>query len=43
LIQVKSCNVSRLPRGSVESGGSVAQLQADCQIDWVTAREAKSK
>ena len=43
LIQVKSCNVSRLPRGSVEPGGSVAQLQADCQIDWVTAREAKSK
>jgi hypothetical protein len=43
LIQVRSCNVSRLPRGSVEPGGSVAQLQADCQIDWVTAREAKSK
>jgi hypothetical protein len=43
LIQVKSCNVSRLPRGSVEPGGSVAYLQADCQIDWVTAREAASK
>ncbi len=42
LIQVKSCNVSRLPRGGAESG-SHAQLQADCQIDWVTLREAASK
>jgi hypothetical protein len=37
LIQVKSCKVSRLP------GNGLAQLQADCQIDWITAREAKSK
>lgn len=43
LIQVKSCNVSRLPRSSGEQGNNLAQLQADCQIDWITAREAKSK
>lgn len=43
LIQVKSCNVSRLPRSSGEQGSNLAQLQADCQIDWITAREAKSK
>ena len=42
LIQVKSCNVSRLPRGGVE-GGTPAQLQADCQIDWVTLHEVASK
>lgn len=39
LIQVKSCHLSRLPRGD-ERAGSLAQLQADCQIDWVTLREA---
>ena len=43
LIQVKSCAVSRLPRGSGETSNSFAQLQADCQIDWITAREARSK
>ncbi len=42
LIQVRSCNVSRLPRGGAE-GGIPAQLQADCQIDWVTLREVASK
>lgn len=43
LIQVRSCNVSRLPRNSGERGNDPAQLQADCQIDWVTVREAASK
>lgn len=42
LIQVKSCDISRLVRGGAESG-SPAQLQADCQIDWITLREATSK
>ena len=38
LIQVKSCQVSRLPRGGAD-GASNAQLLADCQIDWITLRE----
>ncbi|MFT3847551.1 MAG: hypothetical protein QM739_02420 [Propionivibrio sp.] len=38
LIQVKSCNVSRLSPGPV-GGSPAAQLQADCQIDWITLRE----
>ena len=42
LVQVKSCNVSRLPRGSSENG-TPAQLQADCQIDWITLREVSGK
>jgi hypothetical protein len=42
LIQVKSCNVSRLPRGNSERGAT-AQLQADCEIDWVTLREVANK
>lgn len=42
LIQVKSCTVSRLPRSEAESGLH-AHLQADCQIDWITLREAASK
>lgn len=43
LIRVKSCNVSRLARGSDERNGGLAQLQADCLIDWITIREAGSK
>ncbi len=42
LIQVKSCNVSRLPHGGTESGIH-AQLQAECQIDWITLREIAGK
>lgn len=42
LIQIKSCNVERLPRGSSENG-IPAQLQAECQIDWITLREVASK
>jgi hypothetical protein len=42
LIQVKSCNVSRLPRSS-SGQGTPALLQADCQIDWVTLREGSAK
>lgn len=42
LIQIKSCNVERLPRGSSENGVP-AQLQAECQIDWVTLRQVAGK
>ena len=42
LLQVKSCNVTRLPRGGSELGMH-ANLQAECQIDWITAREAAKK
>lgn len=63
LIQVKRCDVTRLPRGNGEAGAGNglaspkgtaapgdlprgtfgAQLQADCQIDWVTLRETAGK
>ena len=33
LIDVRSCKLWRLPRGD-----GVAQLQADCRIDWITLR-----
>lgn len=42
LIQVRSCSVSRLPRGGSD-GGLPAQLQAECQIDWITLRQAAAK
>ncbi len=42
LIQVKSCSVSRLPRGGSDSG-LPAQLQAECRIDWITLRQAAAK
>ena len=40
LIQVKSCDVSRLPQSTTD-GSTIAQLQADCRIDWITLREIK--
>ena len=42
LIQVKSCNISRLPHEASDSTIS-AQLLADCQIDWVTLRQVAKK
>ena len=39
LIQVKRCDVARLPYSTGSS--QTAQLQADCQIDWITLREDK--
>ena len=42
LIQVKSCNVSRIPHGAGD-GSITAQLQADCLIDWITLRETAGK
>jgi hypothetical protein len=42
LVQVKSCQVSRLPRSSGEIG-MPAQLVADCQIDLLTLREVAPK
>ena len=39
LIQVKRCDVARLPYNTGSS--QTAQLQADCQIDWITLREDK--
>ena len=38
LIQVKSCAVSRLSQGAGD-GSPIAQLLADCRIDWITLRE----
>ena len=35
LIQVRSCKLWRLPRSD---GDGVAQLQAECLIDWITLR-----
>lgn len=43
LVQVKRCDVSRLPRGGNEHALQ-GLLQADCTIDWVTLSEGdKSK
>lgn len=39
LIHVDRCSVSRLPRGTAGDGGN-AQLRAECQVDWITARPA---
>ncbi|GHU33952.1 hypothetical protein AGMMS50256_26880 [Betaproteobacteria bacterium] len=41
LIQIKRCDLSRLPRTNADSVNSALQghLQADCLIDWITLRE----
>lgn len=38
-IRVRHCALSRLPRDA----GNSAQLQADCQIDWITVRPVLAK
>jgi hypothetical protein len=43
LIRIDSCNLSRLPRGSDTESGASAQLQAECEIDWITLRAADNK
>jgi hypothetical protein len=43
LIQTKSCNVSRLHHVTGERSNNLAQLHADCQIDWITVRELAGK
>ena len=46
LTQPKSCNVWRLSREAAEPGLPLqipAQLGAECQIDWITLREATSQ
>ncbi|MDR1368455.1 MAG: hypothetical protein LBJ76_07055 [Candidatus Accumulibacter sp.] len=41
LIEVRSCNVSRLTRVD-DIGKSAARLLADCRIDWVTLRKTRA-
>lgn len=41
LIQVRSCTVKRAANAS--DRGTPVNLQADCEIDWVTLREAAGK
>lgn len=40
-LRIRRCDVSRLPKGSVEAKGIPPQLSADCTIDWITIREKK--
>jgi hypothetical protein len=40
LIQIKSCKLSRLVNGATERAARQANLLADCEIDWITLREA---
>lgn len=40
LIRVRSCNVERLPPAVAERAGDRANLQAECEIDWLTLRGA---
>ncbi|HCV13279.1 MAG TPA: hypothetical protein DGC76_06210 [Candidatus Accumulibacter sp.] len=43
LIRINRCHVERLPAGSDERAGGRANLLAECDIDWLTAREAGRK
>ncbi|MBI2308725.1 MAG: hypothetical protein HYU78_15660 [Rhodocyclales bacterium] len=38
-VRVRSCTVSRIARGAIP--GDAAQLDADCQLDWITIQPAK--
>ncbi|MBL8366469.1 MAG: hypothetical protein JNM54_00910 [Candidatus Accumulibacter sp.] len=43
LIRVKSCRIERLPATGDERGGGRANLMADCEIEWLTLRDVRSK
>ncbi|WP_291989228.1 hypothetical protein [Candidatus Accumulibacter sp. ACC007] len=43
LIRVKSCRIERLPVTGDERGGGRANLMADCEIEWLTLRDVRSK
>jgi len=43
LIRINRCQVERLPAGADERAGGRANLSAECEIDWLTAREAGRK
>lgn len=43
LIRVNRCRVERLPSGADERSSGRANLQADCELDWLTARETPAK
>lgn len=38
LIVTRSCTLTRLPATATERKDTLAQLDADCQLDWVTLR-----
>lgn len=40
LVKVRSCTVERIAPG-IAGRGSMAQLKADCTLEWVTLRESK--
>lgn len=43
LIRVRNCNLALLPPESEERSKGSAHLSADCEIDWVTLRDAAAR
>ncbi len=43
LIRVKSCRIERLPATGGQRDGGRANLQADCEIEWLTLRDVRGK
>lgn len=43
LIRVRNCNLALLPPESEERSKASAHLSADCEIDWVTLRDAAAR
>lgn len=43
LILVRNCNVTRLPATADERSSGRSNLLADCEIDWLTLRDASRK
>jgi hypothetical protein len=41
LLVVRRCDVERLAPQAGSDRATRAQLKADCEIDWITLREAK--
>lgn len=43
LVIPRSCKLTRLAPGAGERTGTLAQLSADCELDWITVRQLEPK
>jgi len=43
LVVTRNCKLNRLPTVSSDRPGVFAQLNADCEMDWITAHKTESK
>jgi hypothetical protein len=41
LVKVRSCTIERIATGNTIRSGNLAQLKADCVLEWITLKDDK--